>query len=109
MITTSLIIIHHHTVDLLLFHSPLQAPSPLRLDRFPLISSMNFCFILFVHLCPFFRLQYEGNHTVFVFLHLTYFISKHKIFKIHPRCHKWQDVLFCSWLIFHSVCILHLP
>ena len=51
---------------------------------------------------------YKWNHTIFVFLCLTYLI-RHNTLKVHPCFHKCQDVLiFCRWIIFHCVCVPHL-
>ena len=48
-------------------------------------------FIYFVFLDS----TYEWNHTIFVFLHLTYF-TQHSSLKVHLHCSKWQD--FYSFL-----------
>ena len=45
----------------------------------------------------------KWNHTVFIFLCLTYF-TWHNTLKFHP-CHwKWQDfILFYGWVICHHI------
>jgi len=37
----------------------------------------------------------KQDHTVFVFLCLTYFTYQNAL-KVHPCCHSWQGVLFYS-------------
>ena len=50
---------------------------------------------------------YKCNHTVFVFLCLTY-LTKHNDFKVHLRLHKWQNSLFYSWIIVLYIYILYI-
>ena len=74
------------------------------------------CLFLFSWVCSFTLFEgfffflyptYKWNHTIFVFLCLTYF-GWCNILKVH-LCHKWQDFTFYSWVIFHcvglSVCV----
>ena len=91
---------------------PISSSSPPSSLANTLYLSVCFYLVGFAHLLclrGFFFLYptYKWNHTIFVFLCLTYF-GWCNILKVH-LCHKWQDFTFYSWVIFHcvglSVCV----
>ena len=66
--------------------SPTTKPPSLLLtsDLFSIsISLLLLCLVCFTDS------TYEWDHTVFVFLCLTY-VTWHDMFKVYPCCHKWQ-------------------
>ena len=67
--------------------------------------SVSLFLFSFTHLFYFLDSTCKWEHTVFVFLCLTYFI-KYNLLQIQPCCCKWQNfILFHGWIIVHSVCV----
>ena len=90
-----------------------QSPSPISLiPCHPSLWQPQVCVLyLWVHFWVFFVFldsTCKWNHTVFVFLSLTYF-TWHNALEFHPYCPKWQEnLLFYGWIIFHCTYIPHL-
>ena len=80
MLTTeSLVSIRHITADVLYPFHPSPTPFPSG-NHYSVLCIYMFVFVCFIYL---FYSTYEWNHTVFVFLRLTYF-TEHNTLKIHP-------------------------
>ena len=76
--------------------SPTPLPSGSRLFVLCIYNFFLFCLFCFLDS------TYKWNHTVFVFLCMTYF-TKHKLLQM-AKFH-----FFYSWVIFHCVCMCNIP
>ena len=85
------------------FHPPV---SPLRNTSLFSVSISLFSLVIYVVLLYLLDSTYQWNHTVFVFLYMTYFI-KRKTLQVHPCSQKWQDFIFYGWVIFHCIYTHH--
>ena len=69
--------------------------------------SVSLLLFFFHSLLSFLDCTYQWHHIVLVFLCMTYF-TKHNAPQVHPCCHRWQNFISYSWVVFHYMYIPHL-